>query len=207
VQIVLGGITVLVDLHPIAVQAHMIVSLVLVATAVALVHRAAEPDDGEAVRPVSPEISRHAVGVAAVTALALVTGTVVTGAGPHAGDEDARRFAVEIATAARVHGTSAIVAVITMLTLVWRLRRRAAERAELAEWISAWIVVALLQGAIGYIQYLNGVPALLVGLHVLGATALWAVTVALVLRTVPGRRLAPAGDGASLAAAAVAATP
>jgi cytochrome c oxidase assembly protein subunit 15 len=205
-QIVLGGITVLVDLHPIAVQGHMIVSLVLVANAVVLVHRASEPDAGDAVRPVSPEISRHTVGIAAVTALALVTGTVVTGAGPHAGDEEARRFGVEIATAARVHGTSVVVAVVAMLILAWRLRRRPVERAELAEWISAWIVIALLQGTIGYIQYFNGVPALLVGLHVLGATALWAVTVALVLRTVPGRRLAPAGEGAPVAAAAVPAT-
>ena len=206
-QIVLGGITVLVDLHPIAVQGHMIVSLVLVANAVVLVHRASEPDVGEAVRPVSPEISRHTVGVAAVTAVALVTGTVVTGAGPHAGDEEARRFGVEIATAARVHGTSVVVAVVTMLALAWRLRRRPAERAELAEWISAWIVIALLQGAIGYIQYFNGVPALLVGLHVLGATALWAVTVSLVLQTVPERRLAPVGEDAPVAAGAVAATP
>ena len=206
-QIVLGGITVLVDLHPIAVQGHMIVSLVLVANAVVLVHHASEPDEGEAVRPVSPEISRHTVGIAAFTALALVTGTVVTGAGPHAGDEEARRFGVEIATAARVHGTSVIIAVVTMLTLVWRLRRRTAERAELAEWISAWIVIALLQGAIGYIQYFNGVPALLVGLHVLGASALWAVTVALVLQTVPARRLATVGEGAPVAAGAVAVTP
>jgi cytochrome c oxidase assembly protein subunit 15 len=204
---VLGGITVLVDLHPIAVQGHMIVSLVLVANAVVLVHRASEPDAGEAVRPVSPEISRHTVGIAALTALALVTGTVVTGAGPHAGDEEARRFAVEIATAARVHGTSVIVAVIAMLVLAWRLRRRTAERAELAEWVSAWIVVALLQGAIGYIQYFNGVPALLVGLHVLGATTLWAVSVALVLRTLPVRRAATADDGAAVAATAVPATP
>jgi len=206
-QIVLGGITVLVDLHPLAVQGHMIVSLVLVANAVVLLHRASEPDEGEAVRPVSPEISRHTVGIAAFTALALVTGTVVTGAGPHAGDEEARRFSVEIATAARVHGTSVIVALITMLTLVWRLRGRTAERAELAEWISAWIVIALLQGAIGYIQYFSGVPGLLVGLHVLGATGLWAVTVALVLRTMPGRRPAPVDAAASVAAGAVAATP
>jgi cytochrome c oxidase assembly protein subunit 15 len=206
-QIVLGGITVLVDLHPLAVQGHMIVSLVLVANAVVLVHRASEPDDGESVRPVSPEISRHAVGIAALTALALVTGTVVTGAGPHAGDEEARRFGIEIATAARVHGASVIVAVATMVTLVWRLRRRTAERAELADWISAWIVVALLQGAIGYIQYFSEVPALLVGLHVLGATTLWAVTVGLVLRTLPVRRVATVGQGVAVAAAAVPATP
>jgi cytochrome c oxidase assembly protein subunit 15 len=206
-QIVLGGITVLVDLHPVAVQGHMLVSLVLVANAVVLVHRASEPDDGDAVRPVSPEISRHSVGIAALTALALVTGTVVTGAGPHAGDEEARRFGVEIAAAARVHGASVVVAIVTMVTLIVRLRRRPAERAELAEWISAWIVVALLQGAIGYIQYFSEVPALLVGLHVFGATMLWAVTVGLVLRTMPVRRTARAEGGAAVAAAAVPATP
>jgi cytochrome c oxidase assembly protein subunit 15 len=97
--------------------------------------------------------------------------------------------------------------VIVILVLAWRLRRRTAERTELAEWVSAWIVVALLQGAIGYIQYFNGVPALLVGLHVLGASTLWAVSVALVLRTLPVRRAATADDGATVAATAVAATP
>ena len=182
-QILLGGITVLVDLHPAAVQGHMLLSLVLVANAVVLVHRASEPDDGLSVRPVSPEISRHTAGVAALTAMALVTGTVVTGAGPHAGDEEARRFGVAIADAARIHGTTVVLVAVTMLVLAWRLRSRPAERAELAEWVSAWILVALLQGAIGYIQYFNEVPALLVGIHVFGATVLWAVTVALVVRT------------------------
>ena len=189
-QIVLGGITVLVDLHPLAVQGHMLVSLALVANAVVLVHRASQPDDGVEVRPVSPEISRHAITVGLVTAIALVTGTVVTGAGPHAGDdgEDIRRFGVAISTAARVHGVSVIVAVAAVAALGYRLRNRAGERSELAEWVSAWVFVALLQGAIGYIQYFNEVPALLVGIHVFGATVLWSITVALVLRTQPVRR-------------------
>ena len=202
-QIVLGGVTVLVDLHPAAVQGHMILSLILVANAVALVQRASEPDDGLAVRPVSPEISRHALGIAALTATALVTGTVVTGAGPHAGDEEARRFGVEIASAARVHGIAVLLAVAMVLALVWRLRRRPAERVEVADWVSAWIFVALLQGAIGYIQYFNEVPALLVGVHVFGATVLWAVTVAMALRTLPARRVLPVADGVPVAATAV----
>jgi cytochrome c oxidase assembly protein subunit 15 len=193
-QILLGGVTVLVDLHPAAVQGHMLLSLLLVANAVVLVHRASEPDDGRLVRPVSPEISRHVVAIAVLTGIALVTGTVVTGAGPHAGDEEARRFGVEIADAARVHGSAVVVVVVTMLVLVWRLRSRPAERAELAEWISAWILIALLQGAVGYIQYFNEVPALLVGIHVFGATVLWAVTVALVLRTLPARRVEVAAE-------------
>jgi cytochrome c oxidase assembly protein subunit 15 len=202
-QIVLGGITVLVDLHPLAVQSHMLVSLVLVANAVVLVHRAGVPDEGVAVRPVSPEVSRHAVTVGLFTAVALVTGTVVTGAGPHAGDdgEDIRRFGVAISTAARVHGVSVIVAVASMTALGVRLRNRARERSELAEWVSAWIFVALLQGAIGYIQYFNEVPALLVGIHVFGATVLWSITVALVLHTLPMRRDAHAQQPTAVTAA------
>jgi cytochrome c oxidase assembly protein subunit 15 len=191
---VLGGITVLVDLHPLAVQGHMLVSLVLVANAVVLVHRAGLPDEGTAVRPVSPEVSRHTITVGLFTAIALVTGTVVTGAGPHAGDdgEDIRRFGVAISTAARVHGISVMVAVAAMAALAYRLRNRAGERSEIAEWVSAWIFVALLQGAIGYIQYFNEVPALLVGIHVFGATVLWSITVALIVRTLPVRRGADA---------------
>lgn len=206
-QIVLGGVTVLVDLHPAAVQGHMLLSLILVANAVALVDRAAEPDDGRAVRPVSPEISRHTIGITVLTAVALVTGTVVTGAGPHAGDEEARRFGVAIADAARVHGTSVVLAVAAMLALAWRLRSRPAERAELAEWISAWILVALLQGAIGYIQYFSEVPALLVGIHVLGATVLWAITFGMVMGTLPARRQVSVVDRSPTPAAALSATP
>jgi len=202
-QAVLGGITVRVDLHPLAVQGHMLLSLILVTLAVILVQRAGEPDDGELVRPVSPEVNRHVVGVALVTAVALVTGTVVTGAGPHAGDEDVQRFGVDISSAARVHSISVLTAVALMVVLAWRLRSRHAERAEIGELVSAWVFVALLQGAVGYIQYFNDVPPLLVGIHVFGATALWAVTVALVLRTLPLRRAAEQPATAAVAPVAV----
>lgn len=188
-QIVLGGITVLVDLNPFAVQGHMLVSMALVATAVVLVHRAGEPDGGTAIRPVSPEVSRHAIGVAGLTAIAVVTGTFVTGAGPHAGDEDVGRFDIAIESVARVHGIAVMCAVGVMVWLAVRLRRRPSERAELAEWMSAWIFVALLQGAVGYIQYFSDVPPLLVGIHVFGATTLWAATVGFALRTLPVRRV------------------
>jgi cytochrome c oxidase assembly protein subunit 15 len=202
-QAVLGGITVLVDLHPVAVQGHMLLSLVLVGNAVVLVQRASEPDDGTLVRPVSPEISRHVLVIALATVVALVTGTVVTGAGPHAGDEEARRFGVEISSAARVHSVTVLCAVTLVVGLMWRLRRRDDERREVAELLSSWVFIALLQGAIGYIQYFNEIPALLVGIHVFGATMLWAVTVALVVRTQPLRRAA-ASAPANVVAHAVA---
>ena len=176
-QIVLGGITVLVDLHPVAVQAHFLLSMVLVANAVVLVHRAGEPDDVPRVRLVSPEIARHVWVVTVLTAVAIVTGTVVTGAGPHAGDEEARRFDVAIAAAARAHGITVTLTLAAALTLIVRLQRRSAERRLLQASLSSWTFLGLLQAAVGYTQYFSGVPPLLVGAHVLGATVLWAVTV------------------------------
>jgi cytochrome c oxidase assembly protein subunit 15 len=181
-QVVLGGITVLVDLNPFAVAAHLLLSMAIVACAVVLVRRAGEADGRR--RPVVTTTTRRlAWALTAVTGAAIVAGTVVTGAGPHAGSEDVQRFDVEIADAARTHGTLVLLAVALAVVLALRLHRHAADRRVLQGALSSWIFVAVLQAAIGYIQYFNGVPALLVGLHVAGATALWTMTVWLVLST------------------------
>lgn len=182
-QIVLGGILVLFDLHPILVQGHMVLSLVLVGTAVVLHHRAGQPD-GAATRPAtSPAATRLVWAVGGATSLAILAGTVVTGAGPHAGDEDVERLGVEIASAARLHGILVMAALSIAVALAAVVSRRPSDRAPLIGPISSWIFVGALQAAIGYIQYFSDVPALLVGLHVAGATLLWAMTVRLLLAT------------------------
>ena len=110
-QIVLGGITVLVDLHPVAVQSHFLLSMILVANAVVLLIRAGQPDAGRRVASVVPRTRRAVRWVVIWTGLALVAGTVVTGTGPHAGDEEARRFDLAITTVTRVHSIVAWLAV------------------------------------------------------------------------------------------------
>ena len=175
-QIVLGGITVLVDLHPAAVQAHFVLSMVLVANGVVLVHRAGRVD-GAPTSPISPALRRHLRLCVAATAASILFGTVVTGAGPHAGDEEARRFALAISTAARVHSVAVWTAVAAMAALMYRLRRRPRDRVVLDGPITVWLCLAVAQGAIGYLQYFTGVPAALVAAHVAGATALWVATV------------------------------
>jgi cytochrome c oxidase assembly protein subunit 15 len=200
-QIVLGGITVLVDLHPLAVQGHMLLSMVLVANAVVLLRRAGEPDDSTRTAAVSSPTSRLTWAVTVGTAVAIVAGTVVTGAGPHAGDEDVQRFDVAITTAARLHGIAVLVTVALGALLALRVQRRADERRVLANPISSWLFVAVLQGAIGYVQYFNDVPELLVGLHVAGATALWSMTVWLLLTTRVAVPAAVAGGEPALATA------
>jgi cytochrome c oxidase assembly protein subunit 15 len=175
-QIVLGGVTVLVDLHPLAVQSHFLLSMALVANAVVLVHRAGLSDGG-GVRRLDRGVRRHLSWCGAATLVAIALGTVVTGAGPHAGDEHARRFDLSIGTAARVHSLAVWVAVAVVVALMVRLRKNAIDRHLLDGPLTIWVCLAVAQGGIGYLQYFTGVPAALVAAHVAGATALWAATV------------------------------
>jgi cytochrome c oxidase assembly protein subunit 15 len=182
-QIVLGGITVLTDLHPVSVMGHFLLSMAIIANAVVLVHRAGEPDDAVR-RPAVRESTRTVVlALMVATTISVVTGTVVTNTGPHAGDEDARRFGWDISDVARIHGTSVMITIALALVLAWRVRRSPVDRPQLLGAVSSWLFVAVLQAVVGYVQYFSGVPVLLVAVHVAGATALFASTVALTLRT------------------------
>ncbi len=181
-QVVLGGITVLVRLHPIAVQSHMLLSMLLVADAVVLLVRAGQPD-GQRVSNVQPRTLVRVRWVVASTGLAIVAGTVVTGTGPHAGDERARRFDLAITTVTRVHGLVVWGAAATAVALLWHLRTMPRDRKVLDAPIYAWCIAAGVQATIGYVQYWSGVPAGLVAVHVAGATTLWSVTVWLACTT------------------------
>ncbi|HSH11225.1 MAG TPA: COX15/CtaA family protein, partial [Ilumatobacter sp.] len=165
---VLGGISVLVDLHPIAVQGHLLLSMGLIVTGAVLVRRSGEPDGVERERVVTLPTQRMTALLLGLTWVAVVTGTLVTGAGPHAGDEDARRLDLTISAVARVHAVSVLTALAIAILIAWRIRRYRPDRQALTNVLSTWIFVAALQAAVGYIQYLNDVPALLVGIHVAG---------------------------------------
>jgi cytochrome c oxidase assembly protein subunit 15 len=177
-QGIVGAIVVWTDLHPVAVQLHFVLSMVLVAIAVVLVIRSREPDDAKRVSAVVPR-TRHRVRLMVVwTAMAIIAGTVVTATGPHAGDEKARRLTfLSITWVTRIHSVIVWIAILTALSLLWHLRRRAHDREVLDAPLTAWICVAVAQGAVGYLQYANGVPASLVAVHVALATTLWAVSV------------------------------
>lgn len=175
-QIVLGGITVLVDLHPLAVQGHFLLSMVLVANAIVLVHRSGLADRRRVAR-VAPDIRRHVWVMVVFTSLAIIAGTVVTGSGPHAGDERARRFDLDIGRTVQVHSVLVWITVALVVALMWRLRARPADRDVLDGPLTAWVSVAALQGAVGYFQYFTQIPAALVAIHIALATALYVITV------------------------------
>ena len=186
-QIVLGGLTVLFHLSPPLVMSHFVLSMVLLADAVVLHHRAGLPDDPGAARAAVPQT--RVVGadlrllgrlVVAATALAVVLGTVVTGSGPHGGDKNVDRLPFLVPDVARLHGVSVVLLLGLVLVTLWRLRRDAAPPALLRRG-EILLGVLVAQAAVGYVQYFTGVPVVLVGVHIAGATAVWAVAVQFLL--------------------------
>jgi cytochrome c oxidase assembly protein subunit 15 len=166
-QGVLGGITVLTDLNPLAVASHLLLSILLISAATSLFTRRRHPE----VRTNSTQlrISRISIAHIVLAYIAIALGTLVTGSGPHAGDVDAPRLDFHISSITRIHSLS-----VWLLLLVTFFFFRASDLPYRAKrWLIIFTILALAQGAIGYIQYFLGVPELLVGFHLLGSVLVW----------------------------------
>jgi cytochrome c oxidase assembly protein subunit 15 len=171
VQAVLGAITVRTGLNPATVMVHFLVSMVLIAVSTTLLVRYSEGDG-----PVRPIVRSELTWLTRLAALALagvlLVGTVVTGTGPHSGDADnPPRFDLNLRLISWLHSDLVLVFSGLLVALVLGLRLvdapRPARRAALA---LGGLTVA--QGVIGYTQYFTGLPSVLVGLHMLGASLL-----------------------------------
>lgn len=179
-QAAVGGVTVWSGLHPITVTAHFLLSMLVLAVAVALYVRCREPEG--ATRPtVTPSARALTLALVAAGFLVLVAGTIVTGNGPHSGDPDAPRWGLDMVLISRVHSLLAWLVVLLTAALIVLLVRGAPRQAR----VQAWLVLAALlgQGAIGYTQYFMGVPEGLVVAHVLGAVLTWVAIVRLYFAT------------------------
>jgi cytochrome c oxidase assembly protein subunit 15 len=173
-QAVIGGITVLTNLNPWVVGLHFLVSMALVVIATLLVNRAYGRTGRFAVAtlPALPGVLRPVTAaVALFSALAVMLGVVVTGAGPHAGDADAPRNGLDWDLFSHIHAVPAyLVTAGTLFALVLVFTRRIPGLFRTAAILL--LAVTLLQAVIGFTQYYNGIPALLVGAHMLGAALL-----------------------------------
>jgi cytochrome c oxidase assembly protein subunit 15 len=177
-QGLVGAVVVWTKLNPATVQLHFVLSMVLVALSVVLLIRSGQPDGDKRISAVVPRTKRRVRMLVGWTSMAIIAGTVVTGTGPHAGDEKARRFTfLSVQWVTRIHSVIVWCAVLMAFSLLWHLRRRAHDRKILDAPLTAWMCVAVAQGAVGYLQYANGVPASLVAVHVALATTLWAVSI------------------------------
>jgi len=171
-QAILGGVTVLTGLNPVAVAPHFLLSAGLVWQAVwlALAYRNAPRRDGRCIK--KPMLVSTFLLV-----VLLFLGTLTTGAGPHSGDADAtERLGLDPALIARAHAMSVWAFIIVLAYIVYRVRRdrSAGERDEVRKAWMVLVIVTLLQGAIGYVQYFTGLPEIIVGMHLAGAAILTA---------------------------------
>jgi heme a synthase len=182
-QGILGGITVLTDLNPIPVAGHFLLSIFLIAGAISLRYE------------IVGFIRQKADGIVAtlmplliwLTVLVLVVGTIVTGSGPHAGDENAKRFGFNPRIVSWLHAD--LVIALVVLTLVLWLITRVSQNKVIHKYLSVFLIICLSQGLIGYVQYFTGLPELIVAAHLLGATLVWASAWSLIKVSQSGFRM------------------
>ncbi|KOX19085.1 heme A synthase [Nocardiopsis sp. NRRL B-16309] len=187
-QGVVGGITVWTDLHPASVATHFLLSMVVTFLAVALYVRCQEPEGTPRIS-VGPMLHTVSVGLVVVGFLLLVAGTVVTGTGPHGGDAEAPRWGLDLAMVTRVHSSLAWLTLLGALAATVIAFRTGTRRPVRMSSV-ALLVVVLLQGVVGYVQYALALPESLVVLHVLGSTVTWVAISRLYFAT---SRLVPPG--------------
>ncbi len=173
-QAVIGGITVLTNLNPWVVGLHFLVSMALVVFATLLVNRAfGRTGRFMAYRQRAlPGIMRPVTSaVALFSALAVMLGVVVTGAGPHAGDADAPRNGLDWDLFSHIHAVPAyLITAGTVVALALVFMRGITGPFRTA--VLGLLGVTVLQAVIGFTQYYNGIPVLLVAAHMLGAALL-----------------------------------
>lgn len=194
---VIGGVTVLTELNPYTVSGHFLLATALLTITTLTWLRAREGD--EAPRPlVGQVIKRLVYALTGFSALLIVVGTVVTGAGPHAGDSSkVPRMPVDPKTVTEVH--SALAWIVVLLTVaVWCVLKAVDAPAGPRRATRDLFLVLLAQGAIGYVQYVTDLPEVLVGIHLLGSTLVWIAVLRVVL-SLRERGLPPEPDSRSAA--------
>ena len=164
-QAVIGGITVLTGLNSWVVGLHFLVSGLLIALASLLVWRIYSP----APEPISyfAQLTRWPIII--FGSVAIVIGVVVTGAGPHAGDANTPRNGLDLEIWQHYHSYPAYIMTGLMLIALisqWQMQKSWSITVRA---LAIGTLIAIAQAIVGIIQARTGVPALLVGIHMLGA--------------------------------------
>jgi len=197
VQILVGALVVKEHLPPNLVIAHFLISMLLVWNAVELDYRSSLTIR-QIRRSTRGSLEKLSDFLVLCGTIVLVTGTIVTGSGPHSGSEsqqtkealdaeipsmnlsisdlEVERLPFDVPDVTRVHGISMILFLLIMLLILLKIKR---DRPTSLPQAQNLLVAIIAQAAIGYIQYFSDVPALLVGFHVAGATLVWILTLRL----------------------------
>jgi cytochrome c oxidase assembly protein subunit 15 len=147
--------------------------MVIVAGVVALVVRAADPGDQPITYLVPSLVRGLAWTLVAVTGVLVVLGVLVTGSGPHSGDARSEsRFSFDPRTISWLHADVVLLFLgLTVGLLIVLIVIKAPKPALRRTWLL--LVIAGVQGALGYVQYFTGLPGVLVAIHVLGSGLVW----------------------------------
>jgi heme a synthase len=192
-EAVLGAVVVYTKLNPYVVMTHFMVGIALLTDAFVLVLRAGRPDmarvgaaagggvgigigvvggGGASVSKVGTREKRVSQVMVGLLAVVVSAGTATTGAGPHAGGSGAKRLPIALEDMTRVHSGLVICLVALTVALLYLLDHTGAPRSVLDRG-RVLLGAMVVQGGIGYAQYFSHLPALLVGVHVFGATVVW----------------------------------
>ena len=168
-QAVVGGITVLTELNPWIVGLHFVISCFLIALASLMVFRAVPKELGE----VAPLSSLLRWPIAVVSTVTILVGVVVTGAGPHAGDVDTPRNGLDLEIWQHYHSYPGyLMAALVFVSLVAQARAKLSWSSYPFRTLALLMLVTTAQAIVGVVQARLGVPAILVGIHMLGAAVL-----------------------------------
>ena len=166
-QGVLGGITVLTDLHPLPVAGHFLLSIFLISGAISLRYEMVGVVKEAAVglaKPILPLLIW-------LTLFVLIAGTIVTGSGPHAGDEQAQRFGFDPRVVSWLHA-DLVIALLVLTSMLFLITRQIGLTI-INKRVGLFLLICQAQGLVGYVQYFTGLPVVLVAIHLLGATLVW----------------------------------
>lgn len=180
-QIPMGGITIALDLHPLAVMTHFLLALVVVGLAVIVVLEAWSLVAGLAA-PAGARWLRQVVSWIGLPACAVlvVTGAVATASGPHPGSsDDVERLGIAITETVYVHARVAAAFGIAVLVVGWLLWRLRASYPGVVRLWGLLLAALVAQAILGEVQYRSALPWGLVLVHVFLAATIWALSLAL----------------------------
>jgi cytochrome c oxidase assembly protein subunit 15 len=180
-QAVIGGISVLTDLNPWVVSFHLLCSMAMIGLAVLFIWLVGR--DGALAPPtVGKPVLALAWSTFAAGWLVLYVGTVVTGSGPHAGDEEAPRNGLDPLQLSQLHADLVFLFVGLTVGLLFAAYATSASQ-EVRRAARLLLIAEVAQGTIGFVQYFTDLPVVLVGFHMLGAALISAAMTWLVLAT------------------------
>ncbi|MDT0451827.1 COX15/CtaA family protein [Streptomyces hesseae] len=170
---IIGGITVLTGLNPYIVAAHFLAATSLLTVATIMWLRTREGDD-EPRDVVARPVRQLGWVLVVASALLIVAGTVVTGSGRHAGDasKDVHRIPLDWHEVTQLH-VDFVYIVIGLTVALWFALRAVKSPGGPRRRVVELFVVIMLQGTIGYVQYFNDSPEVIVGTHMLGSCLMW----------------------------------